>query len=110
MSPVRRWKRLISPHGVFHVPKSAASLSDAAESDCRSCSADALLAMYSSAESPDLFASSATCRRMPSPQKTASDVGMEATPQRKSQVRSRLICSVSFGLSGLASEAPSHAL
>src|SRR5262249_937590 len=29
MSSVRRWKRLTSPHGVFHVPKSAVSLSDA---------------------------------------------------------------------------------
>ena len=38
MSPVRRWNRLMSPHGVFHVPKSAASLSDAAASDCSSCS------------------------------------------------------------------------
>ena len=34
MSPVRRWKRLMSPHGVFQVPKSAANLSDAATSDC----------------------------------------------------------------------------
>ena len=33
MSPVSRWNRLISPHGVFHVPKSAASRSDAAASD-----------------------------------------------------------------------------
>src|SRR5687768_11633439 len=32
MSPVRRWKRLISPHAVFHVPKFAASVSDAAAS------------------------------------------------------------------------------
>src|SRR4051812_35057787 len=29
MSSVRRWKRLISPHGVFHLPKSAVSLSTA---------------------------------------------------------------------------------
>ena len=34
MSPVRRWKRLMSPHGVFQVPKSAVSLSDAAASAC----------------------------------------------------------------------------
>ena len=27
MSPVRRWKRLMSPHGVFQLPKSRASLS-----------------------------------------------------------------------------------
>jgi hypothetical protein len=36
MSPVRRWKRLMSPHGVFQVPKSLASLSDAAASACSS--------------------------------------------------------------------------
>src|SRR4051794_24255372 len=33
MLSFRRWKRLISLHGVFHFPKSAASLSDAAASD-----------------------------------------------------------------------------
>ena len=27
-----RWKRLMSPHGIFHVPKSAVSVSDAAAS------------------------------------------------------------------------------
>ena len=32
MSSVRRWKRLMSPHGVFQVPKSAVSLSEAAAS------------------------------------------------------------------------------
>ena len=36
MSSVRRWKRLMSPHGVFQVPKSAVSLSDAATSACSS--------------------------------------------------------------------------
>src|SRR3954451_21690662 len=36
MSPVKRWKRLMSPHGVFHVPKSAVSLSDAFASACTS--------------------------------------------------------------------------
>src|SRR5215471_5560589 len=42
ISPVRRWKRLISPHGVFHEPKSACSLSEAATSTCRSWSAGRL--------------------------------------------------------------------
>ncbi len=45
MSPVRRWNRLISPQGVFQVPKSASSLSDAAESDCSNCSPGTLPAM-----------------------------------------------------------------
>ena len=36
-SPVRRWNRLMSPHGVFQLPKSAWSLSDAAASDWSSC-------------------------------------------------------------------------
>ena len=43
MSPVRRWKRLMSPHGVFQLPKSLASLSEAADSAWSSCSAGALL-------------------------------------------------------------------
>ena len=29
MSPVKRWKRLMSPQGVFHDPKSAVNLSEA---------------------------------------------------------------------------------
>ena len=35
ISPVRRWNRLISPQGVFQVPKSAVSLSEASDSDCK---------------------------------------------------------------------------
>jgi len=42
-----RWKRLISPHGVCHLPKSAVSLSIAAASDSRRCSAVAFDFMYS---------------------------------------------------------------
>src|SRR6185437_8368411 len=45
MSPVKRWKRLMLPHGVFHVPKSDVSLSLAAARDCRSSSGVALLTM-----------------------------------------------------------------
>src|SRR6185436_20704274 len=37
MSSVRRWKRLMSPHGVRHDPKSAASLSTAVASACKRC-------------------------------------------------------------------------
>jgi hypothetical protein len=39
MSSVRRWKRLISPHGVFQLPKSAAILSLADASACTSAGA-----------------------------------------------------------------------
>src|SRR5438093_2611122 len=39
ISPVRRWNRLMSPQGVFQLPKSLASLSDAADSACSSRSA-----------------------------------------------------------------------
>src|SRR5439155_14518068 len=46
MSSVRRWKRLILPHGVFHVPKSVVSLSDALESDISSRAAGTLLLTY----------------------------------------------------------------
>src|SRR3954447_12637110 len=35
MSSVMRWKRLISPHGVCHLPKSRWSFVVAAASDCR---------------------------------------------------------------------------
>src|ERR1041384_1621116 len=38
MSPVSRWNRLISPQGVFQVPKSDWSRSDAAARACRRCS------------------------------------------------------------------------
>src|ERR671916_46988 len=37
MSPVSRWKRLISPQGVCQFPKSAASLSDARASASVNC-------------------------------------------------------------------------
>src|SRR5262245_23968106 len=41
MLPSLRWKRLMSPHGVCHWPKSAVSLSTAADSDSsRSCGVD----------------------------------------------------------------------
>src|SRR5687768_1437401 len=45
MSPVRRWKRLISPHAVFHVPKFAASVSDALASAASSCAGVVRFAM-----------------------------------------------------------------
>src|SRR4249920_4001471 len=52
MSPVSRWNRLMSPHGVFHLPKSAASLSDAAASACSCSSSVALFTMYGSGVRP----------------------------------------------------------
>ena len=47
MSRVRRWKRLISPHGVRHVPKSAVSRSDAASRAASFCSGVVLVTMVS---------------------------------------------------------------
>src|SRR5687768_16226925 len=47
MSPVRRWKRLMSPHGVFHDPKFAVSVSEAAARAPRSCAGVARFAMKS---------------------------------------------------------------
>jgi hypothetical protein len=35
MSSSSRWNRLMSPHGVFQVPKSRGSLSEAATSACQ---------------------------------------------------------------------------
>ena len=83
MSPVSRWKRLMSPHGVFQVPKSAASLSDAAASASQPLlRRSPSFAMYSSAETPALRASAPTRRPSSSPQKTASDVGTDVADQR----------------------------
>ena len=83
MSPVRRWKRLMSPHGVFQVPKSAVSLSDAAASACSSCSARGAVRRCS--RRPTRRRAAPRRRRgaaASSPQKTASEVGTERTPQR----------------------------
>ena len=60
----------MSPHGVFQVPKSAVSLSEAAASDCSSCSAGAL-PMSSTAPAPPPPRAATS-----SPQNTASDVGI----------------------------------
>src|SRR5436305_12462757 len=82
MSPVRRWKRLISPHGVFHEPKSDASLSDAAASAARRSVGVARVMTYWSADIPACRASRATRPVISSPQNTASDVGTELTAHR----------------------------
>ncbi len=88
ISPVSRWKRLISPQGVRQLPKSAASLSEAADSDCSSCSPGAL-AIASSGDVPEPRPPPPTRLRTSSPQNTASDVGIDVTDQRKSHSRSR---------------------
>src|SRR5207249_7099699 len=53
MSPVRRWKRLISPHGVRHEPKSDVSLSDAVASACSISAGDADTAPVAPARRPN---------------------------------------------------------
>src|SRR5580704_3975263 len=83
MSPLRRWNRLMSPQGVFQLPKSACSLSEAAASDSRSCSGDTLLPRSPTA-TPPLLTSAPNRRRTSSPQNTASDVGTEVALQRRS--------------------------
>src|SRR5687768_7206237 len=45
MSPVRRWKRLTSPHGVFQLPKSAVSLSEAEDRAWSRCSPASFVAI-----------------------------------------------------------------
>src|SRR6185503_21203737 len=47
IAPSLRWKRLMSPHGVCHLPKSAVSLSIAAASDSRRCCGVTFVFMYS---------------------------------------------------------------
>ena len=89
ISSLKRWNRLMSPHGVFQVPKSAVSLSEAAASYCST--------------------SSPPRRRASSAQKTASDVGMEFTPQRRSHFLSMAICSAVLAFSGLDAGVWSHA-
>ena len=82
MSPVSRWKRLMSPHGVSHLPKSAASLSTAAASEARRCSPVAFVRRKSYTDIPPLRASGATRVHTSSPQNTATDVGTDATAHR----------------------------
>src|SRR6476469_7589132 len=96
MSAVKRWYRLISPHGVFQLPKSDASLSEAAASAPRSCSPEAFETMYSSGLIPALRASAVTCRPISSPQYTASDVGTDSVDQRKSHLRRSAISSANL--------------
>src|SRR5260370_22378116 len=107
MSPVSRWNRLISPHGVFQLPNSAWSLSDAAASDCSICSAGTLLMSPTEVKGVLLEPSG---RRISSPQNTASDVGTDVTDHRRSHVRRSAICSANFALKGLLAGVSSQAL
>src|SRR5690242_564 len=94
MSPLTRSKRLISPHGVFQLPKSAVSLSTAPDSDSNSWSSDGW--------SP--------YRPTSSPQYTATDVATESVDHRRSQRRSTSNGAASFVLSGLVRGARSQAV
>ena len=101
MSPVRRWKRLMSPHGVFQLPKSAASLSDAAASARSRCSRSIALPCT---RQPIVPRFARRRRRWPisSPQNTASDVGTDDDrPARSPICAAAAICSASFAFSGL---------
>ena len=82
MSSLMRWKRLISPHGVCQRPKSWLSLAVAATSDWRRSLSVARSMTYVSADVDSSRASGPRRLRTSSPQKTASDVGMEFVAQR----------------------------
>src|SRR5438445_13701026 len=99
----------MSPHGVFHDPKSAASLPDAVESASSRWSAVACASAYSSTDVPAFRASAATIFPSSSPQYTASDVAAEFADQRRSQERRSAIWSASFFLSGSEDAFESHA-
>ena len=62
MRSSRRWNRLISPHGVFHVPNSRVSVSEAAVRAVSSVSAPARVAMYVCALTCAAAADGATAR------------------------------------------------
>ena len=82
ISSLMRWKRLISPHGVCQLPKSWLSFVVAATSDWRRSPSVARSMTYVSADIAAPRASAPTRLKRSSPQKTASDVGMELVAQR----------------------------
>src|ERR1700680_3186360 len=100
----------MSPHGVFQLPKSLASLSDAAASAWTICWGAALWTVYSSADTPALRASAAIWRPISSPQYTASELGTEVVDHRKSHALSWPTCSDSFAFNGLDAGSASYAL
>ena len=71
MLPVSRWKRLMSPQGVFQLPKSLSSISDAVASACSRSDAEVRVAMYSSAVIPAFRALVPILRPISSPQAIA---------------------------------------
>src|SRR2546426_47905 len=84
MSSLIRWKRLICPHGVLHVPKSAFSASTASASEpSRSAGAAREVAMYCMIEIPAARASRETRRPARSPPKIAIAVGTGFDVARK---------------------------
>src|SRR5690349_12636998 len=91
----------MAPQGVFHVPKSAVSLSDDDSSDSSRRPALAFVPAYSSSDMPALLASAPARRCSSSPQNTAREVGTDSTPHRRSQLRSSRICSATFDFTGL---------
>src|SRR5688500_28469 len=99
MSPVRRWKRLISPHGVFQLPKFNASVSDATARACKRSAAVARRMAYSIDEIRSRVAARATLRSSSSAQNTASDVATELADQRMFQSRRILSCSATLAFS-----------
>ena len=68
---VSRWKRLMSPQGVFQLPKSLSSISDAVASACSRSDAEVRVAMYSSAVIPAFRALVPILRPISSPQAIA---------------------------------------
>src|ERR1051326_9639598 len=91
ISPVSRWKRLISPDGVSHFPKSNCSLSQAAASAVWSCAGGTLERASSVAaglSAPPPRRPPPARRRSSFAQKIATDVGTDFTLQRRSQLRS----------------------
>ena len=102
ISPVRRWKRLMSPHGVFQVPKSACNLSDAAASDCkqlfrRPLLRDVILRRHAPPPAAHRRHADGALRR---PRTLPAKWGRIATPQRRSHPRKDSICSAVFAFSG----------
>ena len=105
ISPVRRWKRLMSPQGVCHLPKSAASLSEAAASACSSFGGRGGDGIF---DRSTRGSSGAPPRRPPPgdgslrPRRRPAKWGRNRRAQRRSQARSSCDLARRFWLSGIA--------
>src|SRR4051812_10478366 len=96
MAGLIRWKRLISPHGVFQEPNCCVNRSDAAAS---AASFTCGVVWFNNTESVETHAprpAGPARRPNSSPQKTARLVGTDAADQRRSQLRNIAICSATF--------------